>query len=92
MKYGSKEYSEKCASFTIMEVISMYTSLEAHYIHSISFPKHFEIFVGLLALLAFIFSPTVVAQERNGWELDSLRGNPNVFMPDARVPSRKWWK
>jgi hypothetical protein len=35
-------------------------------------------YFGLLALLAFIFCPTVVAQERNGWELDSLRGNPNV--------------
>jgi hypothetical protein len=25
-----------------------------------------------------------MAQERNGWELDSLRGNPNVFMPDSQ--------
>jgi hypothetical protein len=25
-----------------------------------------------------------VAQERNGWELDSLPGNPNVSKPDAQ--------
>jgi hypothetical protein len=25
-----------------------------------------------------------VAQERNGWELDSLRGNPNVAKPDTQ--------
>jgi uncharacterized protein (TIGR02246 family) len=47
-------------------------------------PKRFEIFIGLLALLAFVFCPTVVAQERNGWELDSLRGNPNVSQSDAQ--------
>jgi ketosteroid isomerase-like protein len=47
-------------------------------------PKHFAIFIGLLALLAFVFCPTVVAQERNGWELDSLRGNPNVSQSDAQ--------
>jgi hypothetical protein len=49
---------------------------------SIFFPKYLEIFIGLLALLAFIFCPTVVAQERNGWEADSLRGNPNVSQFD----------
>ena len=48
------------------------------------FPKRFEIFIGLLALLAFVFCPTAVAQERNGWEFDSLRGNPNVSKPDAQ--------
>jgi hypothetical protein len=48
------------------------------------FPKRFEIFIGLLALLAFVFCPTVVAQEQNGWEFDSLRGNPNVSKPDAQ--------
>jgi hypothetical protein len=35
---------------------------------------------------AFVFCPTVVAQERNGWELDSLRGNPPTF--PSRMPSR----
>jgi hypothetical protein len=34
--------------------------------------RNTEIFIGLLGLLAFIFCPTVVAQERNGWKLDSL--------------------
>ena len=48
------------------------------------FPKRFEIFIGLLALLAFVFCPTVVAQEQNGWEFDSLRANPNVAKPDAQ--------
>ena len=52
--------------------------------HSTCFPKRFEIFIGLLALSAFVFCPTVVAQEQNGWEYDSLRGNPNVSTPDAQ--------
>ena len=51
---------------------------------STCFPKRFEIFIGLLALLAFVFCPTVVAQEQNGWEFDSLRGNPNLSKPDAQ--------
>jgi uncharacterized protein (TIGR02246 family) len=37
-----------------------------------------------LALFAFVFCPIAVAQERNGWELDSLPGNPNVSKPDAQ--------
>jgi hypothetical protein len=51
---------------------------------STCFPKPFEIFIGLLALLSFVFCPIVGAQERNGWEFDSLRGNPNVSKPDAQ--------
>jgi hypothetical protein len=77
----------KCASFTIMEVISMYTAATLRRFplhHSICFPKHLEIFIGHLGLLAFIFCPTVVAQERNGWELGSLRGNSNVSQLDAQ--------
>jgi hypothetical protein len=53
---------------------------------STCFPKRFDIFIGLLALLALVFCPRIVAQERNGWELDSLRGNPNVSqLDDQRV-------
>jgi uncharacterized protein (TIGR02246 family) len=48
------------------------------------FPERFEIFIELLAFFAFVFCSTVVAQERNGWELDSLRGNPKVSQPDAQ--------
>jgi hypothetical protein len=51
---------------------------------STCFPKPFEIFIALLALLSFVFCPIVGAQERNGWEFDSLRGNPNVSKPDAQ--------
>jgi hypothetical protein len=51
---------------------------------SACFSKRFEIFIGLLVLFAFVFCPIVVAQERNGWELDSLPGNPNVSKPDAQ--------
>jgi len=51
---------------------------------STRFLKRFEIFIGLLALLAFVFCPTVVAQEQNGWEFDSLRGNPNLSKHDAQ--------
>jgi hypothetical protein len=49
------------------------------------FPKRFEIILGLfLTLLAFVFCPTVVAQQRNGWEFDSLRAKQNVAKPDAQ--------
>ena len=44
----------------------------------------FEILIGLLALLAFVFCPAVMAQEQNGWEFDSLRGNPSIFKPNAQ--------
>jgi ketosteroid isomerase-like protein len=47
------------------------------------FGKRFAIIFGLLTL-AFVFCPRVVAQERNGWELDSLRGNQNVSKLDAQ--------
>src|ERR1700681_977184 len=63
--------SEKCVSLTIIKVISMYAVkiLRPFALHcSTCFPKRFEIFIGLLALLAFVFCPTVVAQEQNGWE------------------------
>ena len=51
---------------------------------STCFSKRFEFFIGLLVLFAFVFCPIVVAQERNGWELDSLPGNPHVSKPDAQ--------
>ena len=51
---------------------------------STSFPKRFEIVIGLLALLALAFCPPLLAQEQKGWEFDSLRGNPSVFKPDAQ--------
>ena len=48
------------------------------------FPKGFENVIGLLTLLAFVFCPTVGAQERNGSEFDSLRESPNVAKPDPQ--------
>jgi hypothetical protein len=54
------------------------------YIAVHAFRKRFDIFIVLLALLALVFCPTIVAQERNGWELDSVRGNPNLSQPDAQ--------
>jgi hypothetical protein len=52
---------------------------------SICFPKRFDIFLGFLTLLAFAFCRPVMAQEQNGWQLDSLRANPSVFQ--ARCPA-----
>jgi hypothetical protein len=51
---------------------------------SIYFPRRFDIFLGFLTLLAFAFCPPVVAEEQNGWQLDSLRANPSVSKPDAQ--------
>jgi uncharacterized protein (TIGR02246 family) len=46
--------------------------------------KRSDIFIGLLVLLAFAFCPPVMAEEQNGWQLDSLRANPIVSKPDAQ--------
>ena len=48
------------------------------------FPKRFEIFIKILAISAFFFCLPVTAQERNGWQFDSLRANSNVSKPDAQ--------
>jgi hypothetical protein len=49
---------------------------------STCYPKRFDIFVGLLALLAYSFCPTVSAQEQNGWGFDSLHEIPSASKPD----------
>jgi hypothetical protein len=46
--------------------------------------KRSDIFIGLLVLLAFAFCPPVMAEEQNGWQLDSLSASPNVSKPDAQ--------
>jgi hypothetical protein len=51
---------------------------------SASFRKRFDIFVRLLALLAFASCPPLMAQEQNGWQLDSLRADPGGSQPDAQ--------
>jgi uncharacterized protein (TIGR02246 family) len=51
---------------------------------SICFPKRFYIFPGLLTLLALASGPPVIAQEQNGWQLDSLHANPSGSKPDAQ--------
>src|SRR5277367_1761830 len=51
---------------------------------SIYFPRRFDIFLGFLTLLAFAFCRPVMAQEQNGWQLDSLRVNSSGSKPDAQ--------
>jgi hypothetical protein len=48
------------------------------------FPKLYEIFSKILATSAFSFCLPMMAQERNGWQFDSLRANSNVSKPDAQ--------
>jgi hypothetical protein len=48
------------------------------------FPKHYEIFVRILAISAFSFCLPMMAQERNGWQFDSLRANLKGSEPDAQ--------
>ncbi len=33
---------------------------------------------------ALVFCPSVMAQEQNGWQLDSLQANSSVSKPDAQ--------
>jgi hypothetical protein len=46
-------------------------------------PKRFA-FVYILAISALSFCLSVNAQERDGWQFDSLRANSNVLKPDAQ--------
>jgi uncharacterized protein (TIGR02246 family) len=40
--------------------------------------------IGILGLSALAFSPTVIAEEQNGWQLDSLKTNSSPSKPDAQ--------
>jgi hypothetical protein len=46
-------------------------------------PKRFT-FVHILAISALSFCLSVKAQERDGWQFDSLRANASVLKPDAQ--------
>ena len=48
------------------------------------FPKGSEIFIKILAISAFSFCLPIMAQERNGWQFDSVGANSNVSKPDAQ--------
>jgi uncharacterized protein (TIGR02246 family) len=47
--------------------------------------KRFRLLIKILALSAVSFCPSVMAQDQNGWEFDSLRANPSVSKPDAQL-------
>ncbi len=40
--------------------------------------------IGILGLSTLAFSPTVIAEEQNGWQLDSLKANATLSKPDAQ--------
>ncbi len=44
----------------------------------------FDIFLGLLILLAVAFCPPATAREQNGWQVDSLRADPSASKPLGR--------
>jgi uncharacterized protein (TIGR02246 family) len=46
--------------------------------------KRFEAFIRILAISALSFCLPGIAQEGNGWEYDSLRGNPGFSKSDAQ--------
>jgi hypothetical protein len=50
----------------------------------IASPKRLEISSNILAISALFLCPPSIAQEQNRWQFDSLAGNPNISMPDAR--------
>jgi hypothetical protein len=47
-------------------------------------PKRFETFIKIWAIAASYFCLPVMAQEQNGWQFDSLRGNSSVSKPDSQ--------
>src|ERR1700676_3322106 len=47
-------------------------------------PKRFGIFIKIMAISALSFCLPVMAQEQNGWQIDSLVANPSVSKPDAQ--------
>jgi uncharacterized protein (TIGR02246 family) len=44
--------------------------------------KRFNLFLGILAALAFGWCPTAIAQELGGWQFGSLPANSSVSKPD----------
>jgi uncharacterized protein (TIGR02246 family) len=46
--------------------------------------KRLETFIKISAMSALSFSLPVMAQERNGWQFDSLRADSTVSKPDAQ--------
>jgi uncharacterized protein (TIGR02246 family) len=46
--------------------------------------KRFKAFLNLLVLGALAFGVPVIAQDQNGWQFDSLRGNSTGAKPDAQ--------
>ena len=47
--------------------------------------KRLETFIKISALSAMSFSLPAMAQERNGWQFDSLQPNSTVSKPDAQL-------
>lgn len=47
-------------------------------------PQRVETYVKIVAISALSFCLPVRAQEQNGWQFDSLRGNSSVSKPDAQ--------
>jgi hypothetical protein len=47
-------------------------------------PQRVETYVNIVAISALSFCLPVKAQEQNGWQFDSLRGNSSVSKPDAQ--------
>ena len=46
--------------------------------------KRFEISFKILAISVLFLCPPVIAQEQNGWQVDSLLANSNAAKPDAQ--------
>jgi uncharacterized protein (TIGR02246 family) len=46
--------------------------------------KCFKVSLRLLVLATLVFSMPVMAQDQNGWQFDSLRGNSSGVKPDAQ--------
>jgi hypothetical protein len=52
--------------------------------HNLVLPKRFETLIKIWAVAASYFCLPVMAQEQNGWQFDSIRGNSSVSKPDSQ--------
>jgi uncharacterized protein (TIGR02246 family) len=68
--------------YTVKSVNNMDVALDLY--RGTLWSKRLQNFIGTLALSALVSCPRVMAQEQNGWQLDSLQANSGVSKSDAQ--------
>ena len=68
--------------YTVKSVNHMDVALDLY--RGTLWSKRLQNFIGTLALSALVFCPSVMAQEQNGWQLDSLQASSGISKSDAQ--------